>query len=213
LTIYSLFLIISIGYSLSRTSPWGFYDLRILNWDDFSNIFGFKNGIWMIVLSLTIFVFVFIIPRFISITPTIFQSFFFSVLIIPLFLTNFWIIFDNFNSSSWTSLKQNVNQLYNSNYCGAIDSELNQKLMKFDINYNLYSGPFEFTLFPCSNFPFPEGGVWPKIDFKVADATVFPSIFELSETPFACSGYSNICINYLQYPIAKFNLFENRTSS
>jgi hypothetical protein len=209
--LYLMFLTFSLGFSLNSIGTWGHFDLVGLNWTVFSDLFGLDNNYKTYILLSMLFVFVILIFNLKSFNTKPLYAFFFSLYVIPLILTQFWLISDNFKTKNWTPLKQNIYQFQGLRYCGAVDPVMNEQLMSVRDDYSLFAGPFEFVLFPCINFPYPRTGVWPRIDFAVEGATLLPELYDLRTSKFGCSLYSNICFSRLSYPIAKVSILEKNS--
>ena len=108
----------------------------------------------------------------------------------------FDVVDSNFNPDGWAAVSAPVIN--------------KQKLIK-NVNRkkSIFAGPYEYTNFPCINFPFPENGYWPKIDYAVKGTSKWnPSEFpELTLTEVGCSGYSKFCVYDVDYLVARVSVY------
>ena len=108
----------------------------------------------------------------------------------------FDVVDSNFNPDGWAAVSAPVIN--------------KQKLIK-NVNRkkSIFAGPSEYTNFPCINFPFPENGYWPKIDYAVKGTSKWnPSEFpELTLTEVGCSGYSKFCVYDVDYLMARVSVY------
>ncbi len=359
----NLFIIISLtvaiiyagATSLESSASWGNQDLQVLSWQTFIDTYGGSSNhkMWSLILILVVAVLIWGLHKNATRSISAIIAF---ILLVPLALTQYWIILDDRKSNGWTQLSQNIKSLRHTNYCGAfeetpivtsdieftkvsddkfildndlykegfeksstlhrgplgtvenwgtylfnseenylrtpiftlgnerdlivwttsgaqngieinahfIDSDgkivyseplavvlekvwiLNYLLIPEKANYvyfeivdsnfdpdgwaavsapvlnkqkliknvnrkkSIFAGAFEYTNFPCINFPFPENGYWPKIDYVVEGTSFWnPSEFpELTLTEVGCSRYSKFCVYDVDYSMAKVSVIE-----